>query len=71
MSVTKKLPESSQKEVDYHWPVVMHYALIQVAKELSNDEVMEIMRDYLANKTFLVRERKALMEKVEELLNDL
>ena len=63
------LPASSQKVVDYNWPVVEHYAQIQVNKGFSKDKVLETMQDYLANKPFLVRERKALFAKVESLLN--
>lgn len=64
------LPASSQKVVDYNWPVIFHYAEIQVNKGYSTEKVLEVMQDYLANKPFLVRERKALYEKVKELFYD-
>lgn len=62
------LPESSQKVYNYHLPVVAHYAAIQVSKGLSKPEVMDIMRKYLAAKSFLVREQKAFLAYLERTL---
>lgn len=65
-----KLPESSQKIVDYNWPIVKWYAYIQIAKDLTDEQFIAVMTDYLANKSFLVRERKALLEMSKELLHE-
>ena len=62
------LPESSQKVFDYHLPVVMHYAKIQVGKGLPKPEVMKIMKEYLTTKTFLVREQKAFIAYLDKMI---
>lgn len=64
------LPEKSQKVVDYWWPVVETYTKIQMAKNLPRPKLIEVMNNYLETKTFLVRERKAVMLKVMELINE-
>jgi hypothetical protein len=63
------LPEKSQKVVDYWWPVVEAYTKIQMEKNLPRAKLLEVMTSYLETKTFLVRERKATMLKVMELIN--
>lgn len=63
------LPEKSQKVVDYWWPVIEGYTKIQMAKGLPRSTLIEVMNSYLDTKTFLVRERKATMLKVMELIN--
>ena len=63
------LPEKSQKVVDYWWPVVEAYTKIQMEKNLPRAKLIEVMTNYLETKTFLVRERKATMLKVMELIN--
>ena len=63
------LPPSSQKVVDYWWPVVEAYTKIQMAKNLPRTTLIETMASYLETKTFLVRERKEVMLKVMELIN--
>ena len=64
------LPEKSQKVVDYWWPVVEAYTKIQMAKNLPRPTLIETMTSYLETKTFLVRERKAVMLKIMELINE-
>ena len=54
--------------IAYNWPVVEWYAKIQLGKGLSKPEVMVIMKDYLDTKTFLVREKKEFLRKLEEVL---
>ncbi len=64
------LPESSMKVINYHWPVVEAFTYLKVAEELHDEAVKAIMKDYLANKNFLVREQKALMQRIEALLEN-
>ena len=61
------LPASSQKVVDYWWPVVKAYAEIQLAKGMAHHNFIVAMEGYMQTKTFLVRERKEMMKKVQEL----
>ena len=64
------LPPSSQKVVDYWWPVVKAYAEIQLKKGLTLHNFIVAMEGYMETKTFLVRERKEMMKKVMQFATD-
>ncbi len=61
------LPASSQKVIEYNWPVIGYYAQLQVNKGLTKEELLKVMQEYLDNKTFLVREKKEFLRRVGEL----
>ena len=64
------LPQSSQKVVDYWWPVVKGYAEIQLAKGLTLHNFIVAMEGYMETKTFLVRERREMMLRVLKLAQE-